>query len=76
MIPLRNLLCNNEWNFVPPNESQILMISVFDDGNECFEQHENEWILFGNWRGKVAIYNKAYPTIIIRSISMWKTNTI
>ena len=75
MMPLQNLLSNNGWTYVPPNESQVIMIHVFDDGNECFEKYENNWILFGHWRGKVAIYNKTYPTIIIRSISVWKTIT-
>ena len=70
---LQSKLQDNTWTFVPPNESQVLMINVFDDGNERFEQYENEWILFGTWLGKIAIYNKHEPSIILQSISKWKT---
>ena len=72
-MSLQSKLQDNTWTFVPPNESQVLMINVFDDGNERFEQYENEWILFGTWMGKIAIYNKNQPSIILRSISKWKT---
>lgn len=69
---LRSKLQDKEWTFVPPNESQVLKLIVFD-GNERFEQYENEWILFGTWLGKIAIYNKNQPSIILQSISKWKT---
>ena len=70
---LQSKLQDNKWTYVPLIESQVLMINVFDDGNECFEQYENEWILFGTWMGKIAIYNKNRPSIILQSISKWKT---
>ena len=41
---LQSKLQDNTWTFVPPNESQVLMINVFDDGNERFEQYENDII--------------------------------
>lgn len=72
-MSLQSKLQDKEWTFVPPNESQVLMIIVFDGGNERFEQYENEWILFGTWLGKIAIYNKNQPSIILQSISKWKT---
>ena len=72
-MSLQSKLQDKEWTFVPPNESQVLMIIVFDGGNERFEQYDNEWILFGTWLGKIAIYNKNQPSIILQSISKWKT---
>jgi len=72
-MSLQSKLQDNTWTFVPPNESQVLMLIVFDDGNERFEQYENEWILFGTWLGKIAIYNKNRPSIILQSIRKWKT---
>lgn len=72
-MSLQSKLQDKEWTFVPPNESQVLMLIVFDGGNERFEQYENEWILFGTWLGKIAIYNKHEPTVILQSISKWKT---
>jgi hypothetical protein len=72
-MSLQSKLQDKEWTFVPPNESQVLMLIVFDGGNERFEQYENEWILFGTWLGKIAIYNKNQPSIILKSISKWKT---
>jgi hypothetical protein len=72
-MSLQSKLQDKEWTFVPPNESQVLMINVFDDGNERFEQYENEWILFGTWMGKIALYNKNQSSIILQSISKWKT---
>ena len=72
-MSLQSKLQDKEWTFVPPNESRVLMLIVFDGGNERFEQYENEWILFGTWLGKIAIYNKNQPSIILQSISKWKT---
>ena len=72
-MSLQSKLQDNTWTYVPPNESQVLMINVFDDGNERFEQYENEWILFGTWMGKIALYNKNQSSIILQSISKWKT---
>ena len=72
-MSLQSKLQDKEWTLVPPNESQVLMLIVFDGGNERFEQYENEWILFGTWMGKIAIYNKNEPTVILKSISKWKT---
>ena len=72
-MSLQSKLQDNTWTFVPPNESQVLMLIVFDDGNERFEQYENEWILFGTWMGKIALYNKNQSSIILQSISKWKT---
>jgi len=70
---LQSKLLSNEWTFVPPNESQVFMINVFDDGRDQFEQYENEWVLFGTWLGKFALYNKNEPSVILQSISNWKT---
>ena len=72
-MSLQSKLQSKEWTFVPPIESQVLMINVFDDGKERYEQYENEWILFGTWMGKIAIYNKNRSSIILQSISKWKT---
>ena len=53
----------------------IVQIWKFDDGREYCKQYPNEWIIvekkFGG--GKLVLKNKDFPTIIIDSISSWKT---
>jgi len=36
------------------------------------EQYENEWLMNGEWKGKVSLVNVKYPSITINSISRWK----
>ena len=67
-----NELLNNEWNYITPNINSPQKIIKFDDGNEKYNSYPNEWVIFGEWGGKIAIYNKIQPTIIIKSISRWK----
>ena len=70
----KNMLINNkDWIYIEPNINQPIKIRVFDDGNKKYETFPNEWIKFGSWKGKIAIYNKANTNIIIYSISNWKT---
>lgn len=60
------------WVRIHPNINREYTIICFDDGNRKFENNENKWILFGRWKGKVALFNKQNPKIVISSISSWK----
>ena len=71
-MDFRQYLLNNTWEYVTPNGMDIKQIHLFDDDNYIFEEYNNMWIIFGKWRGKVALYNKDNPQIIIRTISEWK----
>ena len=71
MNDLKNKLYS-DWMFVVPNFDTKYMIQNFDDGNEKYEMYDNSWIIFGVWKGKVAIFNHMNPDIILKSISMWK----
>ena len=63
----------DEWTFVVPRFEQKIKITHFDDGNEEFrDKYHNEWIIFGEWKEKIAIFNYHEPTVIIKSISSWK----
>jgi len=72
MQALQEELYNEDWAFVFPNMSQTYQINIFDDGNEKYEKYNNKWIIFGEWKEKVAIFNYYAPEIIIKSISKWK----
>ena len=72
MIGLREQLWNDEWTYVIPNFETKCMIHNFDDGNEKYEMYDNNWIIFGIWKGKVAVFNNEDPSIILKSISRWK----
>lgn len=65
----------NDWQRVTPNENHQIQIRVFDDGNERYKQYKNSWILFGKWKGKVALFNAFDENVIIDSISEWKTSS-
>jgi len=63
----------DEWTFVVPRFEQKYCIDTFDDGNEELQdKYHNEWIIFGEWKDKVALFNNQEPTVILRSISAWK----
>ena len=63
---------DDEWIFIFPNLNKLYEIRIFDDGNEELKIYENTWVKFGEWRGKVALFNYYSRDIIIRSISEWK----
>ena len=63
---------HEDWIFIFPNLNKLYEIDTFDDGNERFNIYENTWVKFGEWRGKVALFNYYSRDIIIRSISEWK----
>ena len=67
-----NLLLPNDCISVPMNNSHPFMIICFDDGNEKYENYINEWMIYGKWKGKVALRNINTPNIFIKSISEWK----
>jgi hypothetical protein len=58
------------------SEKNNYHINQFDDGNEKYEQYENEWMIYGRWKGKVALINIYNRDIRIGSISKWKLNVI
>ena len=72
MIGLSEQLLNDEWTFVVPKFETKYMIHNFDDGNEKYEMYDNNWIIFGEWKGKVSVFNHEEPSIILKSISRWK----
>jgi len=63
---------NSEWNYFTPNENEIHNICTFDDGNHIYEEYPNEWLINGEWKGKVSLINSKYTSIKINSISRWK----
>jgi hypothetical protein len=63
-----------DWQRVTPDLNDLIQIQVFDDGKEKYKQYENSWILFGRWKGKVALFNAFDDNVIIGSISEWKTS--
>jgi hypothetical protein len=63
-----------DWQRVTPDLNDLIQIQVFDDGKEKYKQSENSWILFGRWKGKVALFNAFDDNVIIGSISEWKTS--
>ena len=65
-------MSDSEWNLYKPNEAEIYEINTFDDGNEKYQQFVNEWLMIGEWRGKVRLINREKQKIIIHSISRWK----
>ena len=65
-----------EWKYFEPNQQEIYTINKFDDGNSQYEIYENNWIVFGTWRGKYAIVNRSNPNIKINSISQWKLSKV
>ena len=67
-----NLMLPKEWKSLPMNNSDPFMIICFDDGNEKYENYINEWMIYGKYKGKVALRNINNPNILIKSISEWK----
>jgi hypothetical protein len=62
-----------DWLRITPDHNNSIQIHVFDDGREKYKQYENSWIIFGRWKGKVALFNAFDDNVIIQSISEWKT---
>ena len=62
----------NEWIYYAPNINNVYQIFNFDDGNQLYKQYVNEWLMNGEWKGKVSLVNVKYSSIIINSISRWK----
>lgn len=63
----------NEWKYIP-FKNEYCTINTFDNENDNYKIYENKWIIFGRWRGKLALYNLNDPSIIIKSINLWKVN--
>ena len=53
----------------------ILKVTLFDDGNKDYEDFDNEWVILEEMHGggKYKLMNRNNSTIIINSISSWKT---
>ena len=60
------------WNMYSPDESKEYIIQVFDDGNEKYQEYNNSWYIYGDWKGKVAVVNSSNRSITIGSISFHK----
>ena len=76
MQALQEELLNDEWTFVYPKFDQMYQINIFDDGKEEYQEYNNTWIIFGEWKEKVALFNYLEPYVIIKSISRWKIQYI
>jgi len=63
---------HNQWNYFTPNEKQIYKVYVFDDGNQIYAHYVNEWLIIGEWEGKISLINVDSSSIRISSISRWK----
>jgi hypothetical protein len=63
----------NDWTRVIPDDTNPVIVHNFDDANEKYKQYDNCWIVFGMWKGKIALYNGNDENVIIQSISEWKT---
>jgi hypothetical protein len=66
----------NDWIFFEPDISNVFEITNFDDGNDKYKRHVNQWLIYGKWLGKVALVHAKNPGIRIESISQWKTEKI
>ena len=71
-----NLNLPNDWTCVIPDDTNPVIVHNFDDANEKYKQYDNRWIVFGKWKGKVALYNGYDENVIIQSISEWKTTNL
>lgn len=71
-----NLNLPNDWTRVIPDDTNPVIVHNFDDANEKYKQYDNCWIVFGKWKGKVALYNGYDENVIIQSISEWKTSNL
>ena len=66
-----------DWTFVVPRFDEKMKIIHFDDGNNEFkDKYTNEWVIFGEWKGKVALFNNQEQSVVIKSISLWKLSPI
>ena len=74
--PHINLNLPNDWTRVIPDDTNPVIVHNFDDANEKYKQYDNRWIVFGKWKGKVALYNGYDENVIIQSISEWKTTNL
>jgi len=63
-----------DWQHVTLDHKNPIQIRIFDDENDKYKQYENNRIIFGKWKGKIALFNASDENIIIDSISVWKTN--
>lgn len=75
MNALRNQLYR-DWTYVAPKFNQKHKIDIYDDGREMYAQYDNNWVIFGEWKGKIALFNDQDPTIVIQSISAWKVSVV
>ena len=73
---LREQLWNDDWCFIFPNLEEKYMINTFIGLNDDYQQYNNQWIKFGEWKGKTALFNYNNNDIIIKSISSWKLTKI
>ena len=65
---------SDDWLLYEPDEDAIRIIHNFDDGNKKYDVYVNEWLVCGEWRGKIKLVNRLDRTVVIPSISLWKTH--
>ena len=75
-LNLKEKLLNDEWTYIQPNVHEIYKINTFDDGNSKYENYTNLWIIYGSWKGKIALVNYINNEILISSISNWKLSKV
>jgi len=75
MVFLKSKL-NIGWTFVVPDFNKKHRVNIFPEGQERYMDYDNTWVIFGEWKGKVALVNVQDPTIVIQSISAWKVSEV
>ena len=75
-LNLKEKLLNDEWTYIQPNVQEKYKINTFDDGNSKYENYTNLWIIYGSWKGKIALVNYVNNEILISSISNWKLSRV
>ena len=70
MYTLSSKLKDNNWTLVIPNYQHKYEINIFDN-NEQYSKYDNTWIIFGEWRDNLALFNQKDPNIIIQCINKY-----
>ena len=70
------------WDFYQPDQSVMYYITKWDDGNQGYQEkinqlgYRNNWWIYGDWEGKVALVLVDDASIKINSISRWKLSSV
>ena len=68
----KQIRLNIGWIMLDKIDPTVYRIKVFDDGNQDLMSYENEWQIYGSFKGKVCLCNVKNKNILVFSISYWK----